>query len=507
MTEDAPGELTDGPPPVDDAALVEPRSLPPWAGRSTPPPPVAPVIEPEPDEDADLDDDEFDVDFDDEWEPSAADEAAAFVDGPVDADDPARTMLALALGSEPPIPEALRRTLAYSVADEEVGPDVIGAEGIDGGPAGEETAAGETAATETAAVEAGAGEAGATETPGSETAAAGTPAAEALEAERPSAETPLPEADVPGADDAPGAFESAPGPVVGAFVEPTPTEVPAPAEAAAEVAADPWYPTPTAPPPAVTTTPPSDTGGFWDQDDDPGRMATFGDDGGGDDRPDHRRRGGAIAAKWSKLRTGERVNVVLYALTGLSIVAMSLELLAGPDALPTDVRHHPGRVRVAGHAGGEVHHDRHLHPPPGHRARPVVVASPRHPGAGRRHRPTEPADGDPRARPGPTPAVDHAAADEAARPPDHLPQHLPDAGAAGAADLPRPHRTAGDDAARPVIPTVGAVARTGGSAGAGPAGAGSRSGCGSGPRPPSGGRRGRPRRRRRRPAARTRASR
>ncbi|MEA2901785.1 MAG: hypothetical protein QOH36_1672 [Actinomycetota bacterium] len=48
------------------------------------------------------------------------------------------------------------------------------------------------------------------------------------------------------------------------------------------------------------------------------------------------------AGRWSAMRRGERVNFVLYALTGVSIVAMTLELLAGPDAIPTDVATTPG---------------------------------------------------------------------------------------------------------------------------------------------------------------------
>ncbi len=63
-----------------------------------------------------------------------------------------------------------------------------------------------------------------------------------------------------------------------------------------------------------------------------------------DDRPRRSPRGvvgrrfvAPLAARWATLRRAERVNVVLYALTGVSILAMSLELLAGPDALPTDV--------------------------------------------------------------------------------------------------------------------------------------------------------------------------
>jgi hypothetical protein len=53
--------------------------------------------------------------------------------------------------------------------------------------------------------------------------------------------------------------------------------------------------------------------------------------------PPLRRVVGPLAGRWATLRRGERVNVVLYALTGVSIVAMALELLAGPDSLPTDV--------------------------------------------------------------------------------------------------------------------------------------------------------------------------
>ncbi len=58
-----------------------------------------------------------------------------------------------------------------------------------------------------------------------------------------------------------------------------------------------------------------------------------------DERDRHfpRRLVAPLAGRWSTMRRGERVNVVLYALTGLSILAMTLELLAGPDALPTDV--------------------------------------------------------------------------------------------------------------------------------------------------------------------------
>ena len=151
-----------------------------------------------------------------------------------------------------------------------------------------------------------------------------------------------------------------------------------------EPGADPWYP---------TETPVDETGGFWDdpvedapvQDDwhdvvDPRNEQSYADDGddqgfddhdhGSDDEPggapvagrgadeygqpvdDRRSRRkhrpvagslvgrrlvGPLSHRWSAMRRGERVNVVLYALTGLSIVAMTLELLAGPDSLPTDV--------------------------------------------------------------------------------------------------------------------------------------------------------------------------
>ncbi len=54
---------------------------------------------------------------------------------------------------------------------------------------------------------------------------------------------------------------------------------------------------------------------------------------------------GPAAGRWSAMRRGERVNFVLYALTGVSIVAMTLELLAGPDAIPTDVATTPGGRR------------------------------------------------------------------------------------------------------------------------------------------------------------------
>ncbi len=50
---------------------------------------------------------------------------------------------------------------------------------------------------------------------------------------------------------------------------------------------------------------------------------------------------GSLAGRWSTMRRGERVNAVLYALTGVSILAMTLELLAGPDSLPTEVRTTP----------------------------------------------------------------------------------------------------------------------------------------------------------------------
>ena len=65
----------------------------------------------------------------------------------------------------------------------------------------------------------------------------------------------------------------------------------------------------------------------------------------GDERPrGWRRLVAPLAGRWSSMRTGERVNVVLYALTGVSIVAMALELLAGPDSLPTEVSTTPPPV-------------------------------------------------------------------------------------------------------------------------------------------------------------------
>ena len=66
-------------------------------------------------------------------------------------------------------------------------------------------------------------------------------------------------------------------------------------------------------------------------------------DGGKGSRP-WRRAVGPLAARWSRMRRGERVNVVLYALTAVSILAMALELLAGPDSLPTDVSTAPAPV-------------------------------------------------------------------------------------------------------------------------------------------------------------------
>ena len=72
------------------------------------------------------------------------------------------------------------------------------------------------------------------------------------------------------------------------------------------------------------------------------------DEWGDDDRPPRRwhRIVAPLSGRWSTMRRGERVNVVLYALTGVSIVAMTLELLAGPDALPTDVSTTPAPVGV-----------------------------------------------------------------------------------------------------------------------------------------------------------------
>ena len=65
----------------------------------------------------------------------------------------------------------------------------------------------------------------------------------------------------------------------------------------------------------------------------------------GDRRPGRvRRLTGPLAGRWAALRRGERVNVILYALTGVSIVAMALELLAGPDSLTTDVSTTPAPV-------------------------------------------------------------------------------------------------------------------------------------------------------------------
>ena len=69
------------------------------------------------------------------------------------------------------------------------------------------------------------------------------------------------------------------------------------------------------------------------------------DDKSNDDRPPLVRRVVApLAGRWSAMRRGERLNVVLYALTGVSILAMTLELLAGPDALPTDVTTSPSEA-------------------------------------------------------------------------------------------------------------------------------------------------------------------
>ncbi len=135
---------------------------------------------------------------------------------------------------------------------------------------------------------------------------------------------------------------------------------PIPAEAVQPVVADEvkevddfWNPPAVAPPPPSLPTPTpweSTTSISWPLDDsDQDHVSEWAGDNDWpeDDEPRRRRRVGsftplaAIADRWATMRRGERVNVVLYLLTGVSIIAMALELLAGPDSLPTEVRTSP----------------------------------------------------------------------------------------------------------------------------------------------------------------------
>jgi hypothetical protein len=45
--------------------------------------------------------------------------------------------------------------------------------------------------------------------------------------------------------------------------------------------------------------------------------------------------------RWRRLGGGERWNIALYVLTGVSMLALTVEFLAGPDTLPTEVTSAP----------------------------------------------------------------------------------------------------------------------------------------------------------------------
>ena len=181
-----------------------------------------------------------------------------------------------------------------------------------------------------------------------------------------------------------------------------------------------------------------------------------------------------LAGRWATMKRGERVNVVLYALTGVSILAMSLELLAGPDALPTDVATTPTDRVTQTVPARQVDHDRHLHPAAEHRGpaagRPGGHPGPPPPGCrtrGRRPRAdgartrTRSHDAAATAQHHPPDRPPHHRA--AAHHPDVVPQHLPDARPPDPPDV--PHRDAvGVDGSRPVRRVdAGAEVRTGAS--------------------------------------------
>ncbi len=61
-----------------------------------------------------------------------------------------------------------------------------------------------------------------------------------------------------------------------------------------------------------------------------------------------RDRASLVAGRWRRMQRGERWNVTLYVLTGVSMLALTVEFLAGPDTLPTEVTSAPAAIGSSG---------------------------------------------------------------------------------------------------------------------------------------------------------------
>ena len=61
-----------------------------------------------------------------------------------------------------------------------------------------------------------------------------------------------------------------------------------------------------------------------------------------------RHRARTLVERWKRLHGGERWNVALYVLTGVSMLALTVEFLAGPDSLPTEVTSAPAPIGSSG---------------------------------------------------------------------------------------------------------------------------------------------------------------
>ncbi len=61
-----------------------------------------------------------------------------------------------------------------------------------------------------------------------------------------------------------------------------------------------------------------------------------------------RDRASLVFGRWRRMQRGERWNVALYVLTGVSMLALTVEFLAGPDTLPTEVTSAPAPIGSSG---------------------------------------------------------------------------------------------------------------------------------------------------------------
>jgi hypothetical protein len=61
-----------------------------------------------------------------------------------------------------------------------------------------------------------------------------------------------------------------------------------------------------------------------------------------------RDRASVFFGRWRRMPRGERWNVALYVLTGVSMLALTVEFLAGPDTLPTEVTSAPAPIGSSG---------------------------------------------------------------------------------------------------------------------------------------------------------------